>query len=1087
MGPSGEASGMSDLRGWLRANKFEQYVDAFEANDVDLDILPELTEQDLAELGVSLGNRRRLMKAIAARSTESGRTVPKLAPAPMLEGAASAEAERRQVTVLFCDLVGSTALSRAVDPELLGTLIRRYQDAAAGAIGRFGGFVAKFMGDGVLAYFGFPRAFEDAAERAVRAALAIIGEVGGIARPDGEPLQARIGIATGLVVVGEIIGTGAAQERSIVGETPNLAARLQALAEPDTILISEATQRLLGRMFELAPTGEQTMKGFSHPVPAWRVLGDAPVQSRFAGIHIGGNLPLIGRAHEMGLMLDRWRLARQGEGQIVTVIGEAGIGKSRVIEALQEALAGEGHARIHLQCSPYHSDSALHPVIRHLAHAAGFAGADSPSARRDKLASLFARRAASDAIALPLLAELLSIPAGPALPASLTPAQRKAALIALLVDEIVHLGETDPVLLVLEDAHWIDATTLELMTRLTDSIGRARLLALVTARPDFAPPWLARPHAALLTLGRLGRAECAELVASVATSHGLPAETVAAIVAKTDGVPLFAEELTKMVLEVGLLAEEPDGHRLNRPLPAMAIPSTLQDSLMARLDRLGEAREIAQIAAVIGRQFAFALLDAVAPKGGADLEAGLTKLVTAGIVFPEGRGQERDYSFKHALVRDAAYESLLLSRRRDWHERIARGIEERFAEIAAEEPEVLAHHFGQAGLPAQACDYRERAGDRAAARSAYQEAIAHYSAGLKEAGTLSEEGERQRRQLAFLLKLGPAYTIMGGAQSAEVEATYRRAAEIADALQDGSAAYKAKWGLWLNANLGRKTAVARDQANELVALAQRSGDGDLLLEAYHCRWSTAFFRGDIAATLAFGRIGIETYETARHRHLGPAFGGHDPGVCAHVIVGLACALTNEVEHARRQCESAVALGKELDHPFSLAHAFYNAAMAHQIGGNRDLTGEMAERMIALGDRYGFPSYRAGAMLLLAWARGTERAGSTDMEKEIAQAVAAGPNVQYLLGVAGEVMLAAGRSDRAEALVDRALVANQEPDVGFYLAEIWRLRGDCLLALDRANRDKARQAFATARGIARQQGAVVFERRAEASLVEGAKI
>ncbi|HZB92184.1 MAG TPA: adenylate/guanylate cyclase domain-containing protein, partial [Stellaceae bacterium] len=731
---------MSDLRAWLRSINFEQYADAFEANDVDLDILPELTEQDLAALGVSLGNRRRLRKAIAERTVDAGPRSAKLVPAsgPKLDPTASAEAERRQVTVLFCDLVGSTALSGTVDPELLGAMIRRYQDAAAGAIGRFGGFVAKFMGDGVLAYFGFPRAFEDAAERAVRAAIDMQAEVGAIARPDGRPLQARIGIATGLVVVGEIVGTGIAQERSIVGETPNLAARLQALAAPDTILISESTRHLLGSRFDLEATGEHEMKGFARPVPGWRVVREASVESRFAAIHASGDLPLIGRAHEMGLMLDRWRLARQGEGQMVTVIGEAGIGKSRSIKALQEALASEPHAQVHLQCSPYHSDTALYPVIQHLARAARFAAADLPDARIEKLAALFAQRAASDATAIPLLAELLSIPAGPAVPPSLTPAQRKAAIIALLVDEIVRLGETDPVLLVVEDAHWIDATTLELLTRVTDSIGPARLLAVVTARPDFAPPWLARPHATLLTLGRLGRAESAQLVADVAVSHGLPAETVAAIVAKTDGVPLFVEELTKTVLEGALRADEPEEGRRTRPLP-FTIPSTLQDSLMARLDRLGEARDVAQIAAVIGRQFALGLLRAVASKDEGDLEADLTKLVAAGIVFPEGRGQEREYSFKHALVRDAAYESLLLSRRRHWHERIAHALEERFPEIAAREPELLAHHFGQAGVAARACDYRERAGDHAATRSAYQEAIGHYSAGLREAETLAEE------------------------------------------------------------------------------------------------------------------------------------------------------------------------------------------------------------------------------------------------------------------------------------------------------------------------------------------------------------
>jgi class 3 adenylate cyclase len=495
---------MSDLRDWLRRNNFEQYADAFEANDIDLDILSELSERDLEQLGLSLGNRRRLLKAIAGRGTEATPSKP-----ANPEGEGSGDAERRQVTVLFSDMVGSTALSGKIDPELLGGLIRRYQDAAAGAIGRYGGFVAKFMGDGVLAYFGFPRAFEDAAGRAVRAAIDILAEVGCIELPDRTRIQTRVGIATGLVVVGEIIGTGSAQERTIVGETPNLAARLQALAGPDTILVSESTRNLLGGLFELETTGEHELKGFARPVPAWRVRGEALVESRFAAVRAGRNLPLIGRAHEMGLMLDRWRMAQQGEGQIVTVIGEAGIGKSRSIEALQETLAGEPHARIHLQCSPYHSDSTLYPIIQYLGRAARFATTDTPEARIEKLGGLLALRTASDPAAIPLLTELLSIPHVAAEPSSHTAAQRKASTLALIVDEFLRLGEKEPVIIVLEDAHWIDATTLEMMMRLTDSIGRARALAVVTARPDFTPPWLNRPQATLLTLGRLGRQECA--------------------------------------------------------------------------------------------------------------------------------------------------------------------------------------------------------------------------------------------------------------------------------------------------------------------------------------------------------------------------------------------------------------------------------------------------------------------------------------------------------------------------------------------------------------------------------------------------
>jgi tetratricopeptide (TPR) repeat protein len=773
----------------------------------------------------------------------------------------------------------------------------------------------------------------------------------------------------------------------------------------------------------------------------------------------------------MGLLLDRWRLARQGEGQIVTVIGEAGIGKSRSIGALQEALIAEPHARIHLQCSPYHSDSALYPVIQHLGRAARFAAADLPSARIEKLGALFAERAASDAAAIPLLAELLTIPAPPTL--SLTPAQRKAAIIALLVDELVRLGETDSVLLVLEDAHWIDATTLEFMTRLTDSIGPARLFAVVTARPEFTPPWLARPHATLLTLGRLGRVECAQLVADVAASHGLSAETVVAIVVKSDGVPLFVEELTKSMMEA---AGEDNA----------AVPATLKDSLMARLDRLGEAREVAQISSVIGRQFTFALLEAIAPQRDAELEAALARLGAAGIVFPEGRGQERTYSFKHALVRDAAYESLLLSRRRDWHERIARVLEERFPETAANEPEVLAHHFGAAGLGLPACDYRMHAGDRAISRSAYKEAIAHFSAALKIAETLPDAADRKRCQLGFLLKLGPALMVVRGTQSAEVEYVYRRATEIGESLGDVTALYKAKWGLWLSANVRQKTALARDRANELVDLARRSNDGDLLLEAYHCGWSTAFYRGEVAATLDLGRIGVETYDVNRHRHLGHAFGGHDPGVCAHIMSAVSQELSSDRELAKKSIARALALAEALDQPNSLARALYDSAMCYQLVTDREATFAAAQRVAALAEKFGLLPYRAGSLLLMAWATALDSGiaeAAQIIDSEIDKATAAGPLPQYYLGLAGEVLLVAGRSAEGLALLDRAIAAIDEPGVGFYLPEIYRLRGECLLALGRGNMDEARQAFAAARDIAMRQGAVIFERRAEASLGE----
>jgi class 3 adenylate cyclase/tetratricopeptide (TPR) repeat protein len=1060
---------MAELREWLKNIGLEQLAGVLTENDIDFDILPDLTDPDLEKLGISLGHRRRLLKAISGLTATP--PVRPVGQTPTTSSATNApEAERRQVTVFFSDLVGSTALASAIDPEEMSQLLRRYQDVCAGAVARFDGYLAKFMGDGVLAYFGYPQAHEDAAERAVHAGLAIMATIGGIERPDGRKLEARVGIATGLVVVGDIVGTGAAQERTIVGETPNLAARLQSLAAPDTILISETTRRLVGEMFDVEAIGEQNLKGFASAITVWRVRGEASVESRFAAIHAGRKSPFVGRTHEMALLLDRWRLSRGGEGQIVTLIGEAGIGKSRSLEALQETLATEPHSRVHLQCSPYHSDSALYPVIQHLSRAAQFAKADPPSTRLEKLCTLFATRGAAEPTAIPMLAELLGIPE-PNTSESMTSAQRKAAIITLLLEEFLRLGNTNPVLLVLEDAHWIDPTTLELMTRLTDRIGSARLFVVVTARPEFTPPWLARPHATLLTLGRLSRAECALLVAGASHSRDLSAETIATIVAKTDGVPLFVEELTKSVVEA--------------PRQESAvIPATLQDSLMTRLDRLGGAREIAQIASVIGRQFTFGLLQAIAPHRVAELEGALIRLEAAGIVFPKAGEQDRTYAFKHALVRDAAYESLLVARRRDWHERIARALEEQFPEIAANEPELLAHHFGASGLPLPACDYRMRAGDRAISRSAYNEAIGHFSAGLKLAETLPNSVERTRRCLDFSLKLGPALMVVRGMQSSEVEDTYQRASELGDSVNDLFALYKAKWGLWLSANVRRKTALARDRANELMDLARRSHDGDLLLEAYHCGWSTAFFRGEVAATLDLGRIGVETYEIDRHRHLGPAFGGHDPGVCAHVSSAISLALANDWESAQQGIAQALALGEALDHPNSLAHALYDSAICYQLVTDREATFTTAERALGLAEKFGLTPYRASSLVLIGWATavgpGIDEAARI-IASVVDQAGATGPVPQYYLGLASEVLLAAGRPAEALDLLNRAIASIDEPGVGFYLPEIYRLLGECLLAVSLGNHDEAKQAFITGRDIACRQGTVILERRAEVSL------
>ena len=610
---------MTKLEEWLKEIGLQRYAGVLADNDIDLEILSDLTESDLEKLGLSLGHRRKLLRALASTGS-SGPQRATLSEAPATTSETQ-EAERRQVTVLFSDLVGSTSMANTVDPEEMRGLIRRYQDACAGAIARFDGFIVKFMGDGVLACFGYPQAQEDAAERSVYAALAIIESVAELKGPSGHPLETRVGIATGVVVIGDIIGSGAAREHSIVGETPNLAARLQALAEPNSILISQSTHHLLGRQFDYQSLGGQILKGFDNPVKIWRVLREASVASRFAAGHAARPGPFIGRVQEVGLLLDRWQLAKQGEGQVIFLSGEPGMGKSRIVDALCEQIADDSYYHVIWQCSAYHTNSALHPVIRQFERVAGFTLEDSAAIKLEKLEVLLSAAGNLSASTRSLFADLLSIPLdGHYPPLELAPAQRKAETIAAIVDQLTRLAEQKPVLFVLEDAHWIDPTTQELVTHVIDGIASTRVLVLGTARPEFLSPWTGRNHVTSLALSRLSKTQCVELIAGVATTAVLKPALVQDIVTKTDGVPLFIEELTKAVMESAM----PD-----RP----AVPATLQDSLMARLDRLGPAKEIAQIAAVIGQQFSYALLEAVCPASATDVATGIARLVDAGLAF----------------------------------------------------------------------------------------------------------------------------------------------------------------------------------------------------------------------------------------------------------------------------------------------------------------------------------------------------------------------------------------------------------------------------------------------------------------------
>jgi class 3 adenylate cyclase/pimeloyl-ACP methyl ester carboxylesterase len=765
-----------DIASWLRELGLHQYVQTFRSNDIDVKLLRQLTAEDLKEIGVaSVGHRRRLLDAIASLPDVGAEPTPPLLATPPDH----VTAERRQLTVMFVDLVGSTALSERLDPEDLRVVIRAYQDACAGTIARFDGFVAKYLGDGILAYFGWPRTHEDEAVQAVRAGLAIVEAVADLAVPGG-PLTARIGLATGLVVVGDLLGEGAAREEAVFGETPNLAARVQQLAAPGSVTMADVTRRLLGGQFELEDLGAHPLRGFGDPARIWRAVGEHGVADRFeARRAVGGLTRLVGREHEIALLLDRWSAAAGGQGQVVLVSGEPGIGKSRIVEALHKALGDAPHALLRYQCSPQYTGSVLHPVVGRLEHAAGFRRGDDAATRLAKLEDLLAHEVENAAAVLPLFADLLAIPTGGHHPVPrLTPQQQKAKTLAALAGQLEALAARRPVLLVFEDLHWADPTSLEWLGIVVERIERLPVLALLTFRSEFSPPWGDHAHALHLDLGRLGRQDATALALGVGGGKTLPPAILERVVAQTDGVPLFVEELTRAVLETGLLDEAGDQFVLRGPL---AIPATLHDSLMARLDRLGPAtKEVAQLAACIGREFPHDMLAAVSACRSEDLAASLDRLAGSNLVVRHG-GPTASYAFRHTLVQEAAYQSLLKSRRQQLHERIAQIVTVQFAEVAETQPEWLAHHYTEAGCGGPAAGLWFKAALRAKAAYAHREAAAHLEKCLEVLSGLpdgsSQEPAAGARRLEALVQLGDVASLAGDLDGAN--RYYARALDLA--------------------------------------------------------------------------------------------------------------------------------------------------------------------------------------------------------------------------------------------------------------------------------------------------------------------
>ena len=1073
-----------DVGAWLRGLGLDKYAQAFGDNDIDEPALRELGNDDLKDLGVgSVGHRKKLLAAISALPVIMASEALTQAPAP--------EAERRQLTVMFVDLVGSTALAERLDPEDLREVIRAYQEACAEAVGRFDGHIAKYLGDGLLVYFGYPQAHEDDARRAVSAGLGIVEGVGGLnqrlAKDHEVQLSVRVGIHTGLVIAGEM-GSGSTREtEAIVGETPNIAARLEGLAEPNTAAISAATQRLVEGLFECDDLGPQSLKGVSEPVRVFRVLGESTAPSRFEAAVERGLTPLVGREEEIGLLLKRWAQAKEGEGQVVLLSGEAGGGKSRIVRAFRDRIEGEPHSRVLYFGSPYHRNSALYPATEQLQRALRFVREDGPDDKLEKLEAVLGKLDLAVAETAPPLAALLSLPAGTRDQApGLSPQELKARTLEATIAIFAAMAAQAPVLMVVEDAHWIDPSTVELLSLAIDRLPAARLLLLITFRPEFEPPWAGRANLTQLALNRLGRRDAAAMVANVTGGKALPREVLDQIIARTDGVPLYVEELTSTVLESGLLSEDERGYTLTGPLPELAIPSSLKDSLMARLDRLAPVKEVAQLAATIGRGFSHELLAAASPLEEAEITQALDTLVESGLVYRRGLPPLAGYEFKHALVRDAAYESLLKSTRQQHHSRIADVLAERFPAIAEAEPEVLAYHYSEAGLHEPAAQGWLRAGQRAIERSANAEVAAHAARGLELIALLPEGRERDTLELQLRLTAGPSYLALKGPTSPEVNAHYTRASTLAGEVGAPADRFMAAWGLWIYEAQSSRHDASQGLVRELLAAAKDQSDPGLLLQAHHCAWTTLYALDDLPAVLAHAREGMALYDFDRHRGHAFQYAGHDPGVCCYMHAALAQWQLGFPDQAPATMRQSVTLSERLAHPNSQVVALYFATMLNHYLRAAPEAEASARTTIEACEQHGFPHYLTVAHVLHGWSLAEQdrcAEGIAEIEEALKAYRASGAAVRlsYYFSLLAEAHIRAGAPERALEALDEALEVIEETGERRWEAEVNRLKAEQLLTLSLDDAAAAQQCLERALEVARVQNAKSLELRAATSL------
>ena len=1084
-----------DVADWLRGLGLEQYASAFRENAIDAEVLKRLTAEDLREIGVTLvGHRRRLLDAIAALRFEASSTAdPNAAAEPgsataLAAAARSTDAERRQLTVMFCDLVGSTALSTRLDPEELSNVLAAFQRACVTAVTGFGGTVAKYMGDGALVYFGYPEAHEDDAERAVRAGLALIEAIAAMQLSVSLRPQVRVGIATGLVVVGELIGEGSAKEHVAVGETLNLAARIQAVASPDSVVVAELTRRLASTAFDYEELGLHSLKGIPDAMRLWRVTGESAARGRFEGRVVGGLTPLVGRAEEIALLRRRWDHATDGDGQLILLSAAAGLGKSRMTQTFREHLDDPAVTCVQFFGSPFHVNSAFHPFIRQLEWAAGIARTDTAPQKLDKLEAILEGSAEGKTEIAALVADLLSIPFGERYPPlHFTEAVQKQRTMEVLEEQLVLLSRRAAVLVVFEDTHWIDPTSIELMDRIIRRIVDLPVMIIVTYRPEFTPPWPDLGHVTTLKLNLLGRSQVIDFIRKTAGGKTLPEAIVAHIAAKSQGVPLFVEEITRAILESGDLGDDGDRFILRGSIRDFTIPSTLQDSLIARLDRLGIAKDVALTASIIGREFSYELLEAIARVPPATLLEGLEQLVRSDLLGQQGAPPQSRYTFKHALIRDAAFQSVLNARRRELHERIAEVLTSRFPEVAETEPELLAHHYTEARLVDRALAYWRQAAERAATRLAYLEALGHVERARKLVAALPESPERDEWELIFLMIEGPSRMALDSWDSPSAKQLYEKARAVAERLGRPAEVFRSIWGLWMGAHSSGQHARAHELLQEVFGLLTQTKDPEYIVQAHHAGGSQMVAEGVPRAALIHIDHLLTNYQMDVHGNLAMTYGAHDPGCCSLGMRALSLMMLGHLDQVEAALRQALDLGHRLDHKPSLSQAHMFCAETYIILNRTAEAEAHLDICIPLAKKYSLANYLIPAQIMQGWVleqRGEVEGGVRQAEAAL-EILRSFPSRRFHLpiriGIVGLTKAAAGDIDGALALFVSALEAASTTGERWYEPELLRFKADMLLAHPRPRSNEAEQCLEAAIALAQQQEAKFWELRAATSL------